>query len=349
MLKIHQRNFGLDLLRAISIWLVLLQHAGLNISGLAPLKIGAIGVEMFFVLSGFLIGGILFKALSKNEPFIKTIFTFWIRRWFRILPLYYLVLAFKYCFIDSSIGTNIFYYIFFLQNNFYGIDYLHVSWSLVIEEWFYLFSPLFLFVLTRLFEDHKKVVVGMLVFIGLVVLARTLYVLILNTPYSGINANFPFRFDSLFLGVLLAYLKRYFTAKYKSLQHPFICLSGLLLCLVYLLYYHSLSSVSIELINQELLPRTLGFFILPLSFALVLPYASTLKAKTSTLFYKFITYTSLFTYAIYLVHGFVFHQALKGDIFIVEFSLSIAITYLIAWVLYRFYEKPILGIRDRLF
>jgi site-specific recombinase XerD len=55
------RNLGLDIMRAFSIWLVLLQHGGINIRGLAPLKIGGIGVEIFFVISGFLIGGILFR------------------------------------------------------------------------------------------------------------------------------------------------------------------------------------------------------------------------------------------------------------------------------------------------
>ena len=68
------RNFGLDFIRTIAIWLVLLQHAGVTVRGLAPIKIGGVGVEIFFVLSGFLIGGILFKNLSYNKPFFTT---FW--------------------------------------------------------------------------------------------------------------------------------------------------------------------------------------------------------------------------------------------------------------------------------
>ena len=69
------RNFGLDLLRAISIWLVLFQHAGINIPGLKPLKIGGIGVEIIFVISGYLIGGILFREIEKNNS-LKTLKSF---------------------------------------------------------------------------------------------------------------------------------------------------------------------------------------------------------------------------------------------------------------------------------
>ena len=58
------RNFGLDIIRAISIWMVLFDHLGINIPGLQPMRVGSIGVEFFFVLSGFLIGGILFKEIA---------------------------------------------------------------------------------------------------------------------------------------------------------------------------------------------------------------------------------------------------------------------------------------------
>src|ERR1043166_7307885 len=101
------RNFGLDILRAFSIWLVMLQHAGIDIPGMAPLKIGTIGVEIFFVLSGFLIGGILFREIGKQRPPLQTLRDFWIRRWFRILPLYYAMLLFKFIFLDHSIGWKI--------------------------------------------------------------------------------------------------------------------------------------------------------------------------------------------------------------------------------------------------
>ena len=62
MASIKNRNFGLDVIRFFAIWLVLLQHGGFTIiPNLQGLKIGGFGVEIFFVLSGYLIGGILIK------------------------------------------------------------------------------------------------------------------------------------------------------------------------------------------------------------------------------------------------------------------------------------------------
>jgi peptidoglycan/LPS O-acetylase OafA/YrhL len=95
------RNFGLDLIRAISIWMVLLHHAGFNIEGLQPLTLGAVGVEVFFVLSGFLIGGILFREIDKGKSIFQTLKRFWTRRWLRILPLYYAILLIKFFFFRS--------------------------------------------------------------------------------------------------------------------------------------------------------------------------------------------------------------------------------------------------------
>jgi peptidoglycan/LPS O-acetylase OafA/YrhL len=339
------RNFGLDLLRAISIWLVLLQHGGINIPGLEPLKIGGIGVEIFFVISGFLIGGILFKEIQKGHGFFKTLQAFWIRRWFRILPLYYLVLCFKFIFLDQSVGWNILYYVFFLQNNFYGISYLGVSWSLVIEEWFYLFSPIFLWVMNKVLKSEQLIFISMLAFILFVNILRFLYAWHGNVPYEGVNSNFPFRFDSLFLGVALSYMHFKKWKWYDRLSSPKWLLFGLSLFISYLIYFWNLS-FHFHAINSTLLPRTLGFFILPLSIALIIPFMYQITINTNRslahrLFFSFINITSILTYSIYLIHTFVFE---------LKFHLvwSILLTYMLSWLIYTFFEKPILKYRDRL-
>lgn len=339
------RNFGLDCIRALSIWLVLLQHGGINITGMTPLKIGGIGVEFFFVLSGFLIGGILFKEIEKGNTFYETLKSFWIRRWFRILPLYYGVLLFKFIFINNSIGLNIIYYLLFLQNNFYGIEYLNVSWSLVIEEWFYLFAPIFLIIVYRLSKKPKWILFAMISFILFVVGARFVFVYAFDRPYAAINGNFPFRFDALFIGVLLAFLNRYFYTAFDRLKTlPFFIL-GIIIFLGYLYTYWRLA-YPINTIDNSLFIRSFGFFILPLSIAMMIPFVSNIGiSRNSNILnqavFQFVTYTSILTYAIYLIHPFIYS-------FEWNLGLAIVVTYAISWVVYTYFEKPILKYRDRI-
>jgi peptidoglycan/LPS O-acetylase OafA/YrhL len=91
-----KRIFGLDLLRSIAIILVLLTHTVSFIDPQnhyyqVPVYTGYFGVEFFFVLSGFLIGTILLKIQHQEAQIdFKSIKIFWIRRWFRTLPNYYL-------------------------------------------------------------------------------------------------------------------------------------------------------------------------------------------------------------------------------------------------------------------
>ena len=349
------RNFGLDLMRAISIWMVLAQHGGINIPGLSPLKIGGIGVEIFFVLSGFLIGGILFKEIDKNQPLVKTLSTFWTRRWFRILPLYYLVLLFKFFVLDHSIGFNIIYYLFFLQNNFYGIHFFEVSWSLVIEEWFYLFTPFYLILVTNIFKTEKKMLLSIIGFIVMVNLARLGYVFFKNVPYEGVNSSFPFRFDALYLGVLLAFLKYKNWALFEQLKSPWVALTGGVFFVGYIYYYWTLSYPN-ELINSRILPRTFGFFFMPFSVSLMVPFIADLKFNhhkhiLNKMFYELITHTSVLTYAIYLIHTFIFPKILGNEAIpslLLQWSIALSLTYLISWLVYQLFEKPILNYRDKI-
>lgn len=348
------RNFGLDLMRAISIWMVLAQHGGINIPGLSPLKIGGIGVEIFFVLSGFLIGGILFKEIDKKQTLKKTLLNFWTRRWFRILPLYYLVILFKFIVLDHSIGFNIIYYLLFLQNNFYGIHFFEVSWSLVIEEWFYLFTPFYLIIATNVLKTEKKIFLSIIAFMVMVNLARLGYVLFRNVPYEGVNSSFPFRFDSLFLGVLLAFMKHKKWNLFEKLKSPLIAIAGMLSFVGYIYFYWTLSYPN-QLINSTLLPRTLGFFIMPFTVALMVPFISSLQFNEkknifNKAFYEVITYTSVLTYAIYLVHTFIFPHVLQNEAIpslLLQWIIALGLTYLASWLVYQGFEKPILNYRDR--
>lgn len=146
-----ERIFGLDLLRAIAIICVLIAHTTFIISekldNAFTYEFGFLGVEFFFVLSGFLIGGILIKlTTSEGGLSFEKIKSFWIRRWFRTLPNYYLI------FVFSSINEVLYrhhydsHFLTFLifSQNFTSPPppFFNVSWSLSIEEWFYVTFPI---------------------------------------------------------------------------------------------------------------------------------------------------------------------------------------------------------------
>src|SRR5690606_37576027 len=114
------------------------------------------GVGVFFVLSGFLIGGILIKDLNRYRFNIKTLRTFWIKRWSRTLPNYFLylflsVLLIPILYSDFDLLWLI-NYSTFTHNLFSAPPYAFYghSWSLSVEEWFYLLTPLLMLLVYKL-------------------------------------------------------------------------------------------------------------------------------------------------------------------------------------------------------
>ena len=146
-----QRNFSLDCFRALAIILVFTGHSILSFGSpelLAPLQFGGTGVDLFFVLSGWLIGNQL--LIEKKRFGDIQITRFWIRRWMRTMPAYYAVLSVTILqlYLTKDNFTFPWPHIFFLQNYFGDLNVFFVSWSLSVEEQFYLFiAPLFVFTL----------------------------------------------------------------------------------------------------------------------------------------------------------------------------------------------------------
>ncbi|MCE9672357.1 acyltransferase [Myxococcus stipitatus] len=143
---------GLDVLRACAILGVLLFHAPAVVHEALPTPLrfafahGWMGVNLFFVLSGYLVGRQVF-APDDDAPTGTRLRTFWLKRWMRTLPLYFVVLAF-YALKPWTVGTPFlgggWHYAVFLQNFTMPRDFVQ-SWSLCVEEHFYLALPLVAF------------------------------------------------------------------------------------------------------------------------------------------------------------------------------------------------------------
>jgi peptidoglycan/LPS O-acetylase OafA/YrhL len=307
----------LDGLRGIAIGLVLLHHYIFQLHPAMPEWLSAVlfpiaemgwsGVDLFFVLSGFLIGGILVDARASPNYYS----TFYIRRGFRILPLYSLLIFLGFLLVELSAhggavlkGISLhpapwLYYITFTQNFYFAthtdiISYMQITWSLAVEEQFYLTLPL----LVRKVNEKRllTVVVGMAVFFG--VLRSVLYWKGYITPMQSYVLPFC-RFDSLFIGVACALVVRK-QSLYSWLQNHSRFLIGATIvfgCAFFAMDHH--------LWTKNLLLHTAGFSIISIFYAcvmmLILVRPEGVLARA--LCYKPLMQLGIVSYCVYLIHG----------------------------------------------
>lgn len=357
-----KRNFGLDLIRALAILLVLVDHAWYfnpNINPSLPNPLGAtgfLGVELFFVLSGFLIGKIALKTFAHGGT-IKKLFSFYIRRWFRTLPLYYFLLTGFIIVSNKFYGTNDWHplHFVFLQNFIpYESDFFSIAWSLSIEEWFYLLLPLFLLSLS-LVTRGKNMLKAILVTIAILSVVRFVVVAFDPLGFSEIRKTIPLRFDSLLVGVALAGLKLYYEAAYEKLKNVKIFFTSAAFLVAFCTYF---TFIYIDrTVNTNLFYRSYGILLASLAIAGLIPFAessSFLNAKIASK--KFIltsvTAISLFSYSMYLTHlevnTFIIKYFLgKAPVFVL-FTASTAIAFFVSGLLYKFFELPFMNIREKI-
>lgn len=219
----------LDGLRGLAILIVVLVHYAYH-EGTpgSPLlvhirnlfSLGWTGVDLFFVLSGFLIGGILLDAKSSTNYFK----TFYVRRFYRIIPIYYLwILSFLALVVFGGklleahthsgalppLGFNFFKHFLFLQNTFLSKQanltnsWFGVTWSLAVEEQFYLAAPLLI-----KFLNAARLRILLILVIVLAPLLRTYFYLTEQGPLTHAYTLMPCRADSLALGMLAVLLWR---------------------------------------------------------------------------------------------------------------------------------------------
>jgi len=197
------RSISLDVLRAVAVLLVVGLHADVN-----PIltKIGWIGVDLFFVLSGFLISRLLFKEYLHTGQI--RIGSFYIRRAFKIYPSFWLLLALTPVLLSRTIDAGQWLAeLLFVQNYFDGI--WAVTWSLAVEEHFYLALPVFLVLLSKRRVNNPFAPI-LYVAIALIVLCALLRVPAAFAMGEWPVANAPMlrthvRIDELFIGVLAGY------------------------------------------------------------------------------------------------------------------------------------------------
>ncbi len=355
------RTASLDAFRIIAITCVMLAHGSLLSIDLFPslryvtIILGVIGVELFFVLSGFLIGR---QLLNVGEG-TQSIGNFWARRWFRTLPNYYLFLLLNlalYTFILKRPAGDLSLLVF-SHNLFapFADAFFAESWSLAVEEWFYLLAPLMVFLCVSIFPRQRKygVLVTMLFIIVACTVARFWVAQVTSASIdSALRKIVLLRLDALAFGVALAWLERYRPLMLAKLARAWWL--GALLLLVAISYLATLSE-SLALFappgTQHRLLAPLLFTLLPIACALLLGGAQSVRMSTST----WVTNQSKWSYSMYLLHFPLlllilhFSGGLKNPVAIaLAFFAWYTATIIGAAAIYHWFEKPIMDLRKRI-
>lgn len=358
----NQRVFGLDLMRAIAIINVVVVHAPFMdlFPNYPPIKLIP-GVEMFFVLSGFLIGNILQRSFYNTESFnVKSLSHFWIRRWFRTLPNYYLVLLLNIIIVYfgiihedfSQFNWRFFLFVQNLHKGFYG--FFWESWSLSIEEWFYLSFPIILLLLYTVLKKvgcQKKHIflTNIVIYLCFSMVMRLVFgtrLEIRDNFWYGVEIHkvIIYHLDGIAFGLLGAYIRHWYPAFWHKVRNVTFIL-GILCC--YVILYTSWDPTSSFTIVTKTWLQSLGCFLL-------LPRFETLREAPLRL-KKIVTHISLISYSMYLINLCLVSSVITAHVEVAGRAEAVlwnvvywTVVLVLSTLIYKYYEKPIMDLRDKI-
>jgi len=352
---VRNRTIELDFLRGIAIIAVMGYHFHTVATGFRVIPIiqypfthfGREGVNLFFTLSGFLVGGLLLRQYASTGVIDARRFI--VRRIFKIWPAYYVLIAFHMVAGRHPLST------FAVQNLTHLQNYLGTSisqtWSLAVEEHFYLLLPALLLLFAR-WKLRANAILAMLGLICLAVLiGRSIVV-----ANGGLDAAFfqtQYRIDSLLAGVMLAAVYWMKPELYRRLAQK----KGMLLAIVgFLVAWLAFAT------RHDSLDESIGYTIQSAGYvALIVLMLEHTGAMARIWLFRAIAWVGVYSYGIYLWHSIAFAPA---DILIAKTSalglpalviwalalaFQIAIAISAGYITTRLVEFPFLLLRNALF
>ncbi|CAE6727123.1 acyltransferase [Burkholderia sp. R-69980] len=313
-----------------------------------PLKnFGREGVNLFFTLSGFLVGGLLLRQYAETGNVDAKRFI--IRRIFRIWPAYYILIAFHVLAGRHPWNTFLFQNLTHLQN-YLGTS-ITQTWSLAVEEHFYLVLPALLLLFAR-WRLGAWTIVGVLTGICAVVLTARCFA-VAGGNLEGAFAYTQYRIDSLLVGVILSAIYWMKPGVYHQLaKRKWLLVASIVALCAWLAFATP----------HFALDESIGYTIQAIGFAalivFVLEYSGSLR---SSWVYRGIAWIGLYSYGIYLWHSL---ALAPGDmlirkatamglapsvIWIVALTAQFAFAIAIGYVTTRAIEYPFLRMRNALF
>ncbi|WP_158914252.1 acyltransferase [Caulobacter sp. S45] len=360
---------GLDLLRAVAIVWVMLYHASLfDLVSYSSkvVQFGWMGVDLFFVLSGFLIGGQIFRPIEHGERL--DVRRFYLRRALRTLPAYLVVVGVYFAWPRAREWPDIqplWQFLIFTENLLIDFSvpksFSHV-WSLCVEEQFYLLLPPVVAPLLLRPNYQRVIAACLLVLVGGMVLRGYIWWhdLAPHLPGGAVGHGYGdlymeriyyptwTRLDGLLAGVVAALLRafrpRLWAAAMKraNLMLAVGCV-GVVACILF--FRHQIPT---------LLPAVFGYPLLSLSLGLVVSAGSSPRGLLGRRALPGAGALAAGAYSLYLSHKLVFHfiqvhgGALVGANPYVRFVAAFALAGAVGALLYWGVERPFLKLRDRL-
>ena len=352
----RERIFGLDVMRTTAILLVVFAHGSSLLStdsGSSRWFPRIDGVDLFFVLSGFLVGGLLLRDPFRGGPgWQQHLLDVWQRRWLRTLPNYFVFLVINILLVRWGMAPGLISkatvaYAVFMQNFHVPLDlFFWESWSLAVEEWFYLLFPLLLagLVLIPRVPYPRAYLVTALVFCTAPILVR---VEVLQHAASTVDLDLFVRklvitrVDAIGMGALAAWAMNAFPRLWQRSRWPLFMVGLVTLAVV---------SDHRPDPNASIL-TALYFTLIPLTIACLLPLLS--NWRYSHWAGRPIVLISRCAYALYLVHMPVLylfqheaaHLPLPGVVLVFSYW---TVCLLVSLAVLNTIELPFMRMRDRI-
>lgn len=352
-----KRIYGLDLLRAIAIFCVVHAHGSHLLDNSSFEFIRNIplphGVDIFFVISGFLIGT-SFISYSEKSSYVDVSKTlrFYGRTMLRILPNYYVILLIYYLLVNEGIVSgnvhefSIWRFFTFTQNIFTPFyNFYWESWSLSVQFWFYIIFPFLLFALSRRINVKKLVPVICVFFVIISLTFRIIETEHVTDKFwwdVWIRKTVASRSDNIYIGVLAAWIRFYRPDFWKN--NTIKCLiAGILLMVATFIIPRQIGTLYTNVIYLT---------VTPIAIALWLPFVtSILNSKTAI--GDVVSHFSILSYAMFLVnlmiiqiidHNFAdIFKGLGGYGYLIYWITVIIASY----ILYIIVEKQFIKIRTK--
>ncbi|HEX7157377.1 MAG TPA: acyltransferase [Edaphobacter sp.] len=354
------RLFGLDTLRAFAVVVVILYH--LTIFGELPMRIlpvtyfGWMGVDLFFVLSGFLIGQQVLKPYVSGGRF--SIGEFYVRRAYRILPAYFAVLSVYFlvpAWREYPRLAPLWKFLTFTMNfgfSFSSRGFSH-AWSLCVEEHFYLLLPLLVLLLMR--RPSARVTIAAIVSVVVFGVALRAYLIARYPGYIWTRIYYPSytRLDGLVVGVTLAAVRSFRPVSWSSLMRRGHALffSGVFCvgCVVWMFRGLDLGNDT----GPAMWGVVIGFPLLSLGLGLITASSVSVNGLLARVKTPGAEVVATLAFSLYLTHKAVGHFVMQrfpqvttsqGPASWVLYAVA---CFSVAWLLHVAVERPFLVLRDR--